>query len=235
MTKALNVKPTHAVIYLRVSTEEQSKSGVGLQAQILKCTEHCVRLGLSIVAVHKDDGISGKAGLDKRPGLRSAITDVQNTPGGVVVVYSLSRLARSQRVIWTLLDDRGDYALPLTSATEVFETVTPMGRAMLGMLAVWAQLESDLVSERTTDAMAVLKARGVKLGRPAMEKEIESTVREIQELYATGRYTLESLAKDLNARGVPTSRGGKWWPRTVKVAVGVKLEGASSEETAVLE
>ncbi len=220
---ALLTKPLAAIVYLRVSTGKQQASGVGIEAQLAKCQEHCARLGIPITAVHKDEAVSGKDGVDKRPGLQAVIAAVEDTPGAVVVVYSLSRLGRSQRLIWNLLDDRGDYALPLSSATEPFETTTPMGRAMLGMLGVWAQLESDLVSERTIDAMAALAARGVRVGMPPMGTKVADTVREIKALYATGQYTLKTLTEHLNDRGVPSARGGRWWPKTVYTALKTNL------------
>ncbi len=216
---ALLTKPTTAIVYLRVSTGAQAASGAGIEAQLAKCTEHCTRLGVQIKSVHKDEAISGKDGLEKRPGLRAVIKDVQETPGSVVVVYSLSRLGRSQRLIWTLLDDRGDYALPLSSATEPFETTTPMGRAMLGMLGVWAQLESDLASERTIDALAAVAARGTKLGAPSMREKVPESVDEIHRLRAT-RMSVADIAVSLNARGFATARKGtRWHPKTVRAAL----------------
>ncbi len=228
-------KPSGAVVYLRVSTGKQARSGVGLEAQEAECRAHCQRLGLAVLAVCSDRGISGKEPVSKRPGLAQAIDLVQATPGAVVVVYSLSRLGRSQRLIWNLLDDRGDYRLAVSSATEPFDTTSPMGRAMLGMLGVWAQLESDLASERTIDALDVLHERGVKLGAPSMiertddegnrvrDERMMQVVRAIKELYASERYSLRSLADKLNAEGVPTKEGGKWWPTTLRTALAVQL------------
>lgn len=219
----LTAKATSAIIYLRVSTEGQKRSGVGLELQLAKCQEHCVRLGIPVISIRQDAAISGKDGIDKRPGLRDVIADAQANPGAVVVVYSLSRLGRSQRLIWNLLDDRGEYALPLSSATEPFETATPMGRAMLGMLGVWAQLESDLVSERTIDAMAAVSARGVKVGAKPMSK-LGVDVAAIQALYATGQFSHRSLAEHLNTTGVATAKpGGKWWVRSVQRALAAEV------------
>ncbi len=215
----LLAKPTGAVIYLRVSTSAQAASGAGMEAQLAKCQEHCARSGIPVLSVHQDAAVSGKDGVDKRPGLREVIEVVRAAPGTVVVVYSLSRLGRSQRLIWNLLDAKGEYALPLSSATEPFETTTPMGRAMLGMLGVWAQLESDLVSERTIDALAAVAARGVKLGAMPMSQKVPDIVKEIQEKYATGKWTIKSITADLNARGIPSSKGGKWWSKTVYTAI----------------
>lgn len=228
--------PTGAVIYLRVSTNKQQMSGAGMEAQLAKCQEHCARIGIPVLAVHSDEAISGKDGVDKRPGLQAVVASVRSNPGAIVVVYSLSRLGRSQRLIWNLLDDRGEYALPLSSATEPFETTTPMGRAMLGMLGVWAQLESDLCSERTVDAMAAVARRGVKFGAPPMSKFVDVT--EIQRMYATGQYSHRSLAQELNARGVKAAKGGRWWPTTVQAALRTPpatnpLQSGSVENTPV--
>ncbi len=222
--EALLTKPTAAIVYLRVSTGKQAVSGVGMEAQLAKCQEHCARLGIPVASIHRDEGISGKDGIDKRPGLQGVIAAVQATPGSVVVVYSLSRLGRSQRLIWNLLDDRGEYGLPLSSATEPFETTTPMGRAMLGMLGVWAQLESDLVSERTIDAMAALAARGVRVGAPSMAMKVPESVAEIRRLRATG-LSPNAIADELNAAGWRTARKGtRWHAKTVRAALAAGVQ-----------
>ena len=143
----------------------------------------------------------------------------------IVVVYSLSRLSRRQSITWKLLDDRGDYQLKIESATEPFDTSTPMGRAMLGMLAVWAQLQADMVSESTRSALQHLKAEGVHLGPPSLARLHPEVVQSIQDLYATGDYTMVSLAAHLNEHieDFPTARGKLWHStqvaRTLKLSV----------------
>jgi len=223
---------TGAVLYARVSTQQQRDSGVGKEAQLAKCREHAERLGLPILSVHTDEGMSGQDGIEARPGLWAAIEAVQRHRGSVLIAYSLSRLARRQRLVWHILDDREGLGIPFSSATEAFDTASSMGRAMLGMLATWAQLESDLASERTRDALDAVRDRGTKLGAPNM---VESTdeegnrfidpakariVRRVQSLYATGKYSHRTLADYLNDKGVPTTSGdGQWWPKTVRTAL----------------
>jgi site-specific DNA recombinase len=208
-----------AFLYLRVSTSRQVTEGVGLDTQEARCRAYAQHLGWTIKEVFSDEGLSGKDGVEDRPGLKALIAAQQGTPGSVVLVYSISRLARRQRLLWDLLDDRS-YALPVVSATEPFDATTPMGRAMLGMIAVWSQLEADMVSERTTDALAELKAQGKKLGPPDMlALGMAPTLQLVQELYATKAFTLETLADELNARKIPTARGGKWWPKTIRAAL----------------
>ncbi len=156
-----------------------------------------------------------------RPGLAALIERAKGTPGAVVVCYSVSRLARRQRLLWTLLDDRDGYGLSVSSATESFDTTTPMGRAMLGMIAVFAALEADMVSERTKDGLGAARAKGIKMGAPSMvELGARETVRMVQAMYAAGGFTHRSLADELNRRELPTATGrGKWWPKTVRSAL----------------
>lgn len=218
---AASVVPS-GVVYLRVSTARQAAEGIGLDAQEAKCCAHAERMGWPVVAVFRDEGASGRDGVEDRPGLQAAIDAVKGTPGAVMVVYSISRLARRQRLLWNLLDDRDGYGLPVASATEAFDTATPTGRAMLGMIATFAQLEADMVSERTRDALAEVRAQGTRLGAPDMMRlgAVES-VKLAQELYASGKFSHRSLADELNARGVPTAKGAgaKWWPKTVRAAL----------------
>jgi DNA invertase Pin-like site-specific DNA recombinase len=209
-----------ALVYVRVSTLRQASDGIGLDAQETKARAHAERMGWPVAEVFRDEGVSGKDGLDNRPGLVALIDRAKRTPGAVVVVYSVSRLARRQRLLYELLDDRNGHGLAVSSATESFDTSTPTGRAMLGMIAVFAALESDMVSERTRDALAEVKAQGRKLGAPSMvELGAGNAVRLAQELYATGRFTHRTLAAELNRRKVPTAKGGTWWPKTVRSAL----------------
>lgn len=234
----LAAKATGAVIYLRVSTSRQKESGVGIEAQEAECREWCARQGIPVIGTQRDEAVSGKDGLDRRPGLRAVLEQVRENPGCVVVAYSLSRLGRSQRLIWNLLDDRGEYALPFASATEPFDTSTPMGKAMLGMLAVWSQLQADLISEVTVDALAAVAERGVRLGNPTMiesrRKDGEevvrfvdpakvAVVRQVQELYSGGGFSHRSLADHLNAEGTPTAKGGRWHAKTVRTAIATEI------------
>jgi site-specific DNA recombinase len=207
------------LIYLRVSTARQAHEGVGLDAQEAKCRAHAERMGWEVLEIFRDEGISGKDTVEKRPGLKALIAKSKET-GAVTVVYSVSRLARRQRLLWQLLDEREGEGLSVSSATEAFDTSTPTGRAMLGMISVFAQLEADMVSERTKDALAEVKVQGKKLGQRPMSEIAPETVQLVKTMYETGNYSLKTLADELNRRGVPTTTGrGKWWPEGVRVAI----------------
>lgn len=213
-----------ALIYLRVSTARQATDGIGLESQEAKCRAHAERLGLSVTEVFRDEGVSGKDGIENRSGLAALLERAAEMPDAVVIVYSVSRLARRQRLLWQLLDERDGYGLSVSSATEPFDTASPTGRAMLGMIAVFAQLEADMVSERTKDALAEVKAQGKRLGAKPMAEHNPVIVKIVKELYSTGNYSERSLAATLNTRGIPTSTGrGKWWPKTVRSALLAEL------------
>jgi DNA invertase Pin-like site-specific DNA recombinase len=209
-----------ALIYVRVSTTRQATDGVGLDSQEAKCRVHADRVGWPVVELFRDEAVSGKDGIEDRPGLKALLEKAKTTPGAVVVVYSVSRLARRQSLLWSLLDERDGHGLAISSATEPFDNTTPTGRAMLGMIAVFAQLEADMVSERTKDALAELKSQGVKLGQETILTLAPETVATVKSLYASGNFTHRSLADELNARNIPTATGkGKWWPKTVRSAL----------------
>lgn len=212
-----------AVLYLRVSTRGQAEDGVGLEAQEAKCRELCAARGWTILSQHSDEGISGRKDEDQRPGLRTALEVVRSHGGGrgpgvALVAYSVSRVARSQRVLWKLLDADGRRPLALVSATEPFDTSTAVGRAMLGMLGVWAQLEADMTSQRTKDALAVVRASGKRLGAPRAVDLSPALVARVAKLREQG-LTLRAIAAKLNEDGVPGARGGKWWTKTVAAAL----------------
>lgn len=217
--------PQVGVIYLRVSTREQARDGVGLDAQEARCRAACEARGLTVASVYRDEGISGRSELTHRPGLAKAIAEVRAAPGAILVAYSISRIARSQRVLWSLIDPAKDKALPVLSATEPFDTSTPTGRAMLGMIGVWSQLEADIISERTRDAMAALKASGKRIGAPDMSAKAPELVERIAQLRDRG-LSIRAIADKLNADGVPGLRGGKWWTKNVRSALAQSLRGS---------
>ena len=204
------VVPTKCVLYTRVSTGKQAESGLGLEAQLAYCHRIAELRGLEVVEVETDPAISGKDSVSNRPGLQRVLDMASKSDDTVVVVYSLSRLARRQALTWQLLDERGEYRLKIVSATEPFDTSTSMGRAVIGMIGVWNQLEADMCSERTSAALQARKARGLPLGRRPLHVTHPQSCRTIRELYATGAYSFCELAAEADRRGLPTQSGGKW-------------------------
>lgn len=216
---------TVAFIYLRVSTLRQAAEGVSIDAQESKCRAHAARMGWEVVQVFADEGVSGKDGVEHRPGLAHMLSRVRETPNAVCIVYSVSRLARRQSLLWYLLDERKGAGLSISSATEPFDTTTPTGRAMLGMIAVFAQLEADMVSERTKDALAERKAQGKRLGRKSLKETAPETVKLICQLKDNVGMSQRSIVDYLNAQKIPTPSGrGSWYLTMVQTALRKDLD-----------
>lgn len=198
--------------YARVSTDEQARSGLGIEGQRAAIDAEALRRGWTVDYV-VDDGHSG-ATL-RRPGL--ALVLEQITAGDVLVAAKLDRLGRSTVDVLGLADraDREGWSLIVLDLG--LDTTTPVGRFTLTALAAVAQLERDLIAQRTRDAMGALKARGVRLGRPA---ELDPAIRARIVADRTAGLTLQAIADTLTAEGVPTARdGARWYPSTVRAAV----------------
>jgi len=136
-----------AGIYLRVSTFEQVKEGYSLQAQEDRLTNFALAKDYNLVAKYIDPGHSG-AKLD-RPGLQAMIKDIENNKIDIVLVYKLDRLSRSQKHTLYLIEDVFlKNNVNFVSMNESFDTTSSFGRAMIGILSVFAQLERDTITER---------------------------------------------------------------------------------------
>lgn len=134
-------------IYVRVSTSEQAKSGYSVGEQIDRLKSYCKALGYKNPKVYNDAGFSG-AKID-RPALSFLINDVKAKKIEKVLVYKLDRLSRSQKDTLMLIEDIFlKNGCDFVSISENFDTSTPLGRAMIGILAVFAQLEREQIKER---------------------------------------------------------------------------------------
>lgn len=130
-----------AIGYIRVSTEQQAEEGVSLAAQKAKIAAWCEINDYELANVFVDAGISGKS-MDKRQGLRDALAAVKK--GGVLVVYSLSRLARSTKDTLAISEQLGKAGADLVSLSEKIDTTGAAGKMMFRMLAVLAEFERDV-------------------------------------------------------------------------------------------
>src|SRR5271165_5979441 len=153
-----------AIAYLRVSTDEQAVSGLGLAAQESAIRAECARRGLAVLAVYTDAGLSAK-NLD-RPALGDALAALDGGRASVLMVAKLDRLTRSVHDATGLMAAAERAGWGLVALDVAVDTTTPQGAAMAQVLAVFAELERRLIGERTKAALAVKRAQGVRLGRP---------------------------------------------------------------------
>jgi len=153
-----------AIGYVRVSTEEQAREGISIEAQEERIRALATAKGWNLLEIVKDPGYSGKN--LSRPGIMSLIDSCRRGTVNVVIVNKVDRLTRKQKDLWYLLEDIFyKNQVGFVSVTESFDSTTAAGTAFLGMIGVFAQLERDLVSERTREALNHKRAKGGWVGR----------------------------------------------------------------------
>ena len=134
-------------LYPRVSGHEQ-EDNYSIPEQIDRMKKYCESRDWMVYKIYTDSGFTG-SNMD-RPGLQDLIKDVENGKLDMVLVYKLDRLSRSQKDTLYLIEDVFDkHGVGFTSMTENFDTSSPFGKAVLGVLAVFAQLEREKIKERT--------------------------------------------------------------------------------------
>jgi DNA invertase Pin-like site-specific DNA recombinase len=200
-----------AIGYVRVSTEEQAREGVSLAAQEERLRAYCAMAGLELVGILREEGVSGAKPLADRPCGLELLKAVKSKAVQHVVALKLDRLFRDaedclhQTKAW----DKAGAALHLLDmGGQAINTASPMGRMFLTMAAGFAELERNLISERTKVAMQHLKAQGKTFGHTAFnDTDITSYLKAER---AQGR-SYRELAAELNSRGIPTAQGGTSW------------------------
>lgn len=134
--------------YVRVSTENQLEN-YSIDEQVQRITGYCRAKGWTLLKIYTDGGFSG--GNTQRPGLQQMLQAIRTNEVDAVVVYKLDRLSRSQKDTLVLIEDEFlSHGVDFVSINENFDTSAPFGRAMIGMLSVFAQLEKDQITERFT-------------------------------------------------------------------------------------
>lgn len=209
-----NFKRIRVAIYVRVSTQEQAKEGYSIGEQIDRLKKYAEVHDYVVVKIYTDAGHSG--GNMDRPALQEMIADIISGKIDKVCVYKLDRLSRSQKDTMTLLEDiflknKCDFE----SMTEKFDTSTSFGRAMIGILSIFAQLERENIKERMSMGMHARIKEGKWRGggqvpfgydyEPTLEKLVTNEyeamiVKHLFEAFAEGN-TLYSIAEEMREKG----------------------------------
>src|SRR3954447_19292688 len=212
-----------AVGYLRVSTQSQGRSGLGLEAQRAAIEAFAAAQGFEVTACFAEvETGKGSDALDRRPELAKALAQARRLKAPVTVA-KLDRLSRDVAFVAGLMAQRVPFIV-----TELGADADPF---MLHIYAALAEKERAMIADRTKAALQELKAKGAELGNrtnleeaakrgaaanargaDAFASNIIPIVRSIQ---AAGVTSLRGIAGTLNARGIGTPRGGQWHPQSV--------------------
>jgi DNA invertase Pin-like site-specific DNA recombinase len=213
----------HAISYLRVSTDRQGKSGLGIEAQRDRIARFAAAEGFELVKEFAEvETGKGSNALERRPILQEALAAAKRLKAPVIVA-KLDRLSRDTHFVSGLMTQKVKFIV-----TELGLDVEPF---MLHIYAAVAEEERRKISQRTKDALAAKKRAGGKLGNAATLVQASKRGRQAQAeeahrfaenvrpiiaaIQATGAATLRGVAVALNARGVRTARGGAWHAVTV--------------------
>src|SRR5262249_40481249 len=151
-----------AIGYIRVSSEEQADSGLGLEAQRQRINAYCEMKGLKLAGVFEDPGVSGGKPLGTRPSGTRLLAEAKRSRG-IVVVARLDRLFRSVADAAQTIASFDKLGIELVAISEGFDMTNPYGRAMAQMASVFAELERAMIRERTKAAMKVKRGRGERM------------------------------------------------------------------------
>ena len=202
--------------YVRCSTSQQADFGVSLDAQTEKIRGWCASNGYEVAHIFVDRGLSGGRS-DNRPALQEALRTISR--GDSLVVYSLSRLARSTRDTLQIAETLERKGADLVSLTEKIDTTSSTGKMVFRLLAVLSEFERDVISERTSLAMGYLRSTGRFCGGDApygyrcldgslqVIPEEMGVIRLIHQFRDEGE-SLRSISQRLTERGI-RSRAGK--------------------------
>jgi DNA invertase Pin-like site-specific DNA recombinase len=213
------------VSHLRVSTERQGRSGLGLEAQ-RKAVDDFLNGGRWTLVSEFVEIETGKN--DERPKLKEALHHAKVT-GATLVIAKLDRLSRNLGFIANLQESKVRF---------VCADMPDANELTIHILGAIAQHERTMISQRTKVALAAAKARGQRLGNPngaaALQRAAKGNAKAVATLKAgadaraqdllpivdaikaEGHTTLEAVAAELNARGILTARGGQWYAMTVR-------------------
>jgi DNA invertase Pin-like site-specific DNA recombinase len=216
------------VAYLRVSTQRQQRSGLGIEAQRATVARFAEAEGLKIIAeyVEAETG-KGADALDRRPQLAAALAKAKTAKCSVLVA-KLDRLSRDVAFVSGLMAQRVPFVV-----AELGRDADPF---MLHLYAALAEKERRLISERTRAALAAKKANGARLGNPSnivaagslgrsvqtatADEFVASLMPVVDAIRSTGANTLEAISCALNQRGIRSARGGRWHVSSVRNLLG---------------
>jgi DNA invertase Pin-like site-specific DNA recombinase len=218
---------TPAVIYRRVSTDDQAASGLGLEAQYDTCEKHAATRGWSPVAVFTDAGVSGTIPLAARPAGAQAV-ELARALGAVLLVAKMDRVGRDSVDRITLIRSSADEGWRIESPDMAgVDGTTPEGKMIHGVMATFAEYERELTRARTRAALRAKIRRGERVGMPP-QVDPAAVARAIA-LRGEGM-GYAAIAARLDEEGYTPPRAARWHRKTVSHMVTGEPWGAVTKE-----
>jgi site-specific DNA recombinase len=216
---------SEVAIYIRVSTTDQQK-GYGMQVQYNAAKQYCLSQKWKSARVYRE--VHNGTTLN-RPKLRALIKAISKSKVSIIIVYNTDRLSRNKDDLARLLDKIDSYGARIISVKQDFDTgsIASIKKALFSMLGATAEMEWGMIIERTiAGRKQKVAAGGYAAGSPPfgyrivngelkIKKNEARVVRKIFRLRRKG-WSLQQIVATLNSDGVPTQRGGKWYPGTIK-------------------
>ena len=218
---------TPAVIYRRVSTDEQAASGLGLEAQYDACENHAATRGWHPVAVFTDAGVSGSVPLAARPAGAQAV-EMAKALGAILLVAKMDRLGRDAVDRLTTLRSAADEGWRIEAPDMGgIDSATPEGKLVHGMMASVAEYERELSRARTRAALRAKLRRGERVGRaPEVDPAAIARAREMRE----AGMPYQAIADALLEEGFTPPRSARWNRNTIRHMVTGEPWGRVSRE-----
>ena len=208
------------VFYLRVSTSKQGVDGNGIQHQMTVVNRFAEANGGEIVGQFIEVESGGKTDSE-RPQLAAALEKCKKE-NAVLVCSKIDRLSRNAEFLLRLMNSKVEF---------VCCDIPNCDRFTISLFAILAEKEKNMISERTKNALKMVKARGIKLGSPNPELSVTKMnegarkgriefknriIPIINEIKSTGIGTLQGVADCLNRRGISTRNGKQWYPAQIR-------------------
>jgi len=210
-----------AVLYARVSTEDQAKEGYSLSAQEERLRAYCMAKEWRIVNVYVDDGYSGRS--DDRPAYQRMMNEMEKWD--ILVVMKMDRIHRNSKNFTTMMEVLKENEKDFTSMQESFDTTTAMGRFVMDIIQRIAQLESEQIGERVYVGMLQKAKEGsghlgfnIPFGFTIDDGEITivpgeaAAIRTMYEMYLDGN-PLSEICERLQEESILTKKGLKHWEK----------------------
>ena len=206
ITNQFQIKPL-AAVYIRVSTEDQVRHGISLQAQEEALKNYCKALGYEIFNIYRDEGKSAKD-IAHRPEMVKMLADAELRKFQAIFIYKLDRFSRSLMDLISTIEKLKEWSIDFVSMQDRIETTSANGKLMFHIISAFAEFERNVTSERTRFTMKQKFHNGgmitrAPLGYKLINKSLFPTensyiVQEIYQTYLNNNISLTQLAKKYN-------------------------------------